>query len=95
MTLRGRRQLQNLVTAAAIGKAVVGNIQPKRGILPIPLPLPIPFPIEWEQPPVVIHPKTEIVAVPGAVKRNEGDAKTATSTTTTTTTTPKPPPRER
>lgn len=91
MTLRGRRQLQSLMTAAAAGKFLMDNIKPKKGILPIPLPLPIPVPIEWEQPPVVIHPKTEIVAVPGAVKRNEGDStKTVSSTTSTTTTTPRP-----
>ena len=96
VTLRGRRQLQHAIISAAAGKFIFDNAKPKKGILPIPLPIPIPIPIEWEQPPVVIHPKTDIIPAPGSLKRTEdskGSSTTASSTTTTTT--PRPPPHSR
>ena len=88
MTLGARRRLRNVVISAMASQYLMQSAKPKKGILPIPLPLPFPVPIEWEQPPVVVHPKTEVVAVNSdALKRNEAD-----KTTSTTTTTPRPPP---
>lgn len=52
------------VKALAAAAMVARYLKPKKGILPIPLPLPVPLPIEWEQPPVVVHPKQHHVALP-------------------------------
>lgn len=87
---RFRRRHKNMLISAIVGgSAAMKLMKPKKGILPVPLPIPIPLPIEWEQPPVVIHPKKEIVAVPSIDDRSE-DKKKISSTTTTTTTTEKP-----
>jgi len=48
---------KKILKAAAVAAMVLKHIKPKKGILPIPLPLPVPLPIEWEQPPVIVHPK--------------------------------------
>lgn len=81
--LRWRRHKTMIVSAIIGGGAAAKLLKPKKGILPIPLPIPIPFPIEWEQPPVVIHPKKEIVSVPSLDDRSEEKKKSTTTTTTT------------
>lgn len=48
---------KKILKAAAAAAMIMKYIKPKKGILPIPLPLPVPLPIEWEQPPVIVHPK--------------------------------------
>ena len=58
----GKKKL--LLKALAAGAMIVRYTKPRKGILPIPLPLPVPLPIEWEQPPVIVHPKQHAVPEP-------------------------------
>jgi hypothetical protein len=57
--LKKKFLLKGLVGASLLLK----YMKPKKGILPIPLPLPLPLPIEWEQPPVIVHPKQHHVPI--------------------------------
>ena len=83
--IRFRRRHKTMIVSAIIGGSAAAKLlKPKKGILPIPLPIPIPFPIEWEQPPVVIHPKKEIVSVASLDDRSEEKKKPTTTTTTST-----------
>ena len=59
---KGKKKL--LLKALAAGAMIVKYTKPRKGILPIPLPLPVPLPIEWEQPPVIVHPKQQHVPIP-------------------------------
>lgn len=56
-----------ILKALAAGAMILKYTKPRKGILPIPLPLPVPLPIEWEQPPVIVHPKQHHVPVPEPV----------------------------
>lgn len=51
------KKKKKILKAIAAATMIARNLKPKKGILPIPLPLPVPLPIEWEQPPVIVHPK--------------------------------------
>lgn len=90
LSVRGRRQIHRLITTGLAAKAALDHMKPTKGILPVPLPLPIPLPIEWEQPPVVIHPQKEIVAAPSVTLKRTEDSKTSSTAKTPTTTTPSP-----
>lgn len=57
ISLVSAKKYKKALKAVAAAAMVLKYIKPKKGILPIPLPLPVPLPIEWEQPPVIVHPK--------------------------------------
>ncbi|KAI1288107.1 hypothetical protein HDE_09594 [Halotydeus destructor] len=62
--LKKKVLLKGLVGASILLK----YMKPKKGILPIPLPIPLPLPIEWEQPPVIVHPKQHHMPMPEPIR---------------------------
>lgn len=87
------RGIKQVIRMGLVADYLKNKGKPTKGILPVPLPIPFPVPIEWEQPPVVIHPQKEVVPVGGSMSDSLTLKRTVEKTTAkpSITSTTKPP----